>query len=185
MAYAMFRELGYAQLTTDAVAARCHISKRTLYRLFPNKGALVAAIIDTHRRQLIALPGDYDDLSPIEALERIFVNEVEDEHDRERFAFLKLLFIEAAQNPELDQIVRLHGRDVALGLLEDWIAREVELGRLRVPDAHGAARMLMDLVAGATMPARTGPVEWPGSAARRAYVSECIRLFVNGAAPRH
>ena len=41
----IFRELGYAKLTTDAVAARCQISKTTLYRLFPSKTDLIAAIM--------------------------------------------------------------------------------------------------------------------------------------------
>ena len=180
----MFRELGYAQLTTDAVAARCQLSKRTLYRLFPRKTDLIAAIIETHREKMIALPADYDHLSLAQALDRIFFNNIDEDADRERFAFLQFLFVEAAVNPELEAISERFGRDITLSLLADWIAHQRALGRIDVPDARNAARMLMDMVIGSVTQAGPGALEWPGGERRRSYVRECIRVFLGGVAVR-
>ncbi len=176
----MFQEAGYARLTTDAVAARCHISKRTLYQLFPSKAALLKAIIDQHRTLMVRLPADYDDVPLDRALDLIFGNDIDDEADRERFAFLQLIFVEAVRHPELDQISATHGRDVVLQLLGDWIAHECRRGRLDVPDPKDAARMLMDMVAGAITRSLDGRLAWDGSDRRRAYVRECIRVFLSG-----
>lgn len=178
----IFRELGYARLTTDAVAARCQISKRTLYRLFASKTDLIAAIIETHRESMIALPGDYDHLSLTQALDRIFFNDIDDEADRQRFAFLQFLFVEAAVHPELEAISVKYGRDATLKLLEEWIAHQCALGRMKVPDTRDAARMLMDMVVGSVAPMCHGPPTWPGSERRRSYVRECIRVFLGGVA---
>ena len=178
----MFRELGYAQLTTDAVAARCQLSKRTLYRLFPSKTDLITAIVETHREKMIALPGDYDHLPLAQALDRIFFNDIDEDADRERFAFLQFLFVEAAVSPELKAISERFGRDITLSLLGDWIAHQRALGRIDVPDARNAARMLMDMVIGSVTQTGPGTVEWPGAQRRRSYVRECIRVFLGGVA---
>lgn len=180
VATGMFQEAGYARLTTDAVAARCRISKRTLYQLFPSKAALLAAIIDQHRALMIRLPADYDDVPLDRALDLIFGNDIDEEADRERFAFLQLLFVEAVLHPELDQISLTHGKGVVLQLLGDWIAHECRRGRLDVPDPKDAARMLMDMVAGSVARGLDGRLAWDGSDRRRAYVRECIRVFLNG-----
>jgi AcrR family transcriptional regulator len=51
-------EAGYEAMTMDAVAARAHASKATIYRRWPGKPELVRAAVDAH----IAgrLPGDQD-----------------------------------------------------------------------------------------------------------------------------
>ena len=49
-------ELGYERVTLDAIAARAHASKATMYRLWPNKSALIAAAL-RHRAQG---PGDVE-----------------------------------------------------------------------------------------------------------------------------
>ncbi|WP_371345006.1 TetR/AcrR family transcriptional regulator [Ancylobacter sp. IITR112] len=180
----IFQELGYARMTTDIVASRCRISKTTLYRLFPSKSELMAAIIETHNESMIALPGDYDHLPLSEALERIFFNDLDDEADRQRFAFLQFLILEAAVNPELKAISEKFGRRAVLRLLADWIDSQCALGRLDVPDALDAATMLIDMVGGSIALTRDGQMQWPGSARRRAYVSECIRVFIGGVARR-
>lgn len=45
----LVREVGYERLTYDAVAARAHTSKATLYRLWPDKPRLVVAAIESHQ----------------------------------------------------------------------------------------------------------------------------------------
>lgn len=49
-------QVGYERVTVDAIAARAHASKATMYRLWPTKGALIAAAL---RRQAEG-PGEVD-----------------------------------------------------------------------------------------------------------------------------
>ena len=45
VALALLRELGYRELTVDAVAERARVAKTTVYRRWPSKQALVAAAL--------------------------------------------------------------------------------------------------------------------------------------------
>ena len=51
VARAMLSEGGYRELTVDGVAERAGVAKTTVYRRWPSKGALIAALIPP--------PGDY------------------------------------------------------------------------------------------------------------------------------
>jgi len=46
--YALLAEVGYDRMTMDAVAARAHVSKATLYRTWPEKPDLVAEALASH-----------------------------------------------------------------------------------------------------------------------------------------
>jgi AcrR family transcriptional regulator len=50
----LLAEIGYDQLTMDAVAARAHCSKATIYRRWPGKAELVTTAV---RRQAVAAHG--------------------------------------------------------------------------------------------------------------------------------
>ena len=86
----------------------------------------------------------------------------------------------ARRDAAKDQISATHGKGVILQLLGDWIAHECRRGRLDVPDPKDAARMLMDMVAGSITQGLDGRLAWDGSDRRRAYVRECIRVFLSG-----
>lgn len=55
----VFEEVGYDEATTNLVAARAEVPVGTLYRWFPDKGALAEGLTD---RYLISLVELYDDL---------------------------------------------------------------------------------------------------------------------------
>ena len=93
-ARALFLEKGYGCTTTEGIAARCHISKQTLYRLFPDKAAIFAAVIDGHSRTLFDLPCNFDNLPLDEALERMFKVSLSAEEEHERVALLRLIVAE-------------------------------------------------------------------------------------------
>ncbi|KIZ32676.1 TetR/AcrR family transcriptional regulator, partial [Rhodopseudomonas palustris] len=145
----LFLERGYGRTTTEEVAARCRISKHTLYRLFPGKPALFAAIVDVHRHSMLALPGDYDGLPLDRALERIFQIDIDPEADRQRVALLRLVLLEAHQSPELGDIVRRHGADKSRAELADWLAARAKTEAMVIDHFDSAARILMDMIFGA------------------------------------
>ncbi|MGQ3676623.1 TetR/AcrR family transcriptional regulator [Xanthobacter sp. TB0139] len=180
----LFLAHGYGRTTMDEVAAACRMSKRTLYRLFPGKLELFSAVVEAHRRSMLALPGCYEHLSLEEALAAIFHADISPEDDRERVAVLRLVLVEARQFPELGDVLRRQGGDPSRSELARWLAVQQEAGRLCVDDAEAMARLLMDMIFGAVLFKADGEVDWPGGAARGAHVRRCIRVFLHGVAPK-
>lgn len=176
----LFLARGYGGTTMSEVAARCHISKRTLYELFPSKTDLLGAIIEQHRTSMLALPGDYAGLSLSEALERIFRIDIGAEEDDERAAFLNLTIVEAARYPEVGAMMKRLGGQRAHALLAEWMEEERQAGRLFVDDTTSAATILMDMMFGAVVTKTGTGAEWPGLDARKDYMRRCIRIFVHG-----
>lgn len=180
----LFLEKGYGRTTTDEVAARCRISKHTLYRLFPGKPALFAAIVELHRQAMLALPGDYDGLPLDRALERIFMIDIDPQADKQRVALLRLVMLEAHQSPELGEIIRRHGADKSRAELANWLALQAKSGVLVIDDPDSAARILMDMIFGAIAFKAIDNLSWPGDEDRNAHIRRCIAVFLNGVRPR-
>jgi len=180
----VYLEQGFAGTTMENVAAVSHVSKRTLYRLFSSKTALFAAMVDAHAQTMLALPGAYDELPLVEALEAIFRLDIVSDSERERLALLRLFMIDARQFPELGALLRERGGDRSMALLGGWLERQRQNGRIEIDDAAIGAKMLMDMIFGAIILKSGEAPEWPGGGDRRAYLRRCIRVFINGVRPR-
>jgi AcrR family transcriptional regulator len=180
----VYLERGFAGTTMEDVAAAAHVSKRTLYRLFDGKTALFAAMVDAHAETMLALPGDYDGLPLVEALEAIFRLDIEPGQERERLALLRLFLLDARQFPELGALLRERGGDRSLALLGGWLERQRQNGGIEIDDATIGARMLLDMIFGAIVLKSGEEPEWPAGGDRRTYLRRCIRVFINGVRPR-
>ncbi len=179
-AWRLFVDKGYGGTTMQDVAAACGMSKRTVYRLFPGKTELFAAVVALHRTTMIALPGDYDDLPLEEALARIFVIDADQETERSRAGLMSVFMSESRQFPELRPLVHQFGGEPSRRLLVEWLERQSRLGRIALPDAGVAARMLMDVVFGAvSLKDPSGP-SWPGGPDRPAYLRACFAMIIGG-----
>lgn len=173
-------EQGYEGMKMDAVAARCRMSKRTIYKLFPSKEALFIALIEDHRSSLFGLPGDYDHLPVDEALASIFKLDVSGEDDIERWAVLRVLKAESAASAEVLAILKANTADKIPVMLSDWIEDQNKKGRLRTDDPRNAAKILLDMMFGCIFDKHGKLCEWPQADARMAYQRQCIDIFVNG-----
>lgn len=180
----LFLEKGYARTTMDDIVAQCRISKSTLYRLFPTKADVFAAIIDDHRQAMLALPGDYDDLPIDEALARIFLIEIDDDANRERMALIHFALVEARQFPELVALLRERGADRSRQDLAEWLDKQKANGRVSFADADDAAKALMDLIFGTIIVRSEIIHEWPARHERIRYLRNCISMFTRGILPR-
>jgi len=180
LALGLFVRNGYGATSMDDIAHGCHISKRTLYRLFPRKIDLFAAMVEAHRHSMLAFP-PHDTAIPIETqLANVFLIDIGAEAEQQRAAFIRMAVIEARHFPELSQVMRREGGDKSKLLLADWIAEAKVLGLIDVDDPAAAAGILMDMMFGA-IALKTGQgEEWPGDTDRPAYMRQCIRYFVNG-----
>ncbi len=182
-AFQLFVAHGYGRTTMDEVAATCRMSKRTLYRLFPGKLELFIAVVDAHRRSMLALPGDYEGLPLDRALEQIFRIDISPAEEQARTALIRLVVGEVRQFPELGEVLRRHGGDRSRAELAAWLSARHEAGQMVIDDAAAMARMLMDMIFGAVLSKATGELDWPGGDARRSHVRRCIRVFLHGSLP--
>lgn len=179
-AHDLFLEKGYGGTTTGEVAARCRISKQTLYRLFPGKLALFTAVIDAHRQDMLDFTGATDDLPLEEALARIFKTDIDVEANRTRVAFTRLIIVESGQFPEIRNVFKQHGGDRSRVDLAGWLTRQHRLGRIDIGDAVDDASMLTDMIFGGIIQKELDGFQWPGGERRPAYIRRCIDIFLNG-----
>lgn len=179
---AIFLERGFGRTTMDEVATRAHISKQTLYRLFTNKSALFAAVVEGHRHSMLAPPGDYDHLPLREALRAVARIDIGAEEERERHALLEMAHHESIVHPELHETILVHGVEMARRDLARWFEARSKSQPLAFDDYDGLARIFMDLVFGAGRPPRPGGSEPPE--ARRRRLELCIEVFLGGILPR-
>jgi TetR/AcrR family transcriptional repressor of mexJK operon len=183
-AFDVFLELGYAGTTTDIVAARCGISKRTLYEVFSSKTALFQAVIVAHRRTMLDLPCDHDDRPFADALASIFWIDIQPKLERRRRAFIHLVMTEIRQFPEIGDMLRRDGVEESRRLLADWLTLERDRGVIASDDVRSDAGMLMDMIFGGLAIRPRGPPKRLDRNQRRNYIRRCIDVFLNGVSPR-
>jgi len=175
----LFIKHGYGATTTRDIAATCKISKQTLYRLFPCKAALFAAVIEAHREQWINLPGD-DELPLAEALAQIFRIDISDEADQERVDVIRLVLAEGRNFPELAEILIEESSGICQQQLAGWLQLQMAAGRLKPADSMKTAQILMNMVFGTVVMKHIDHMDWPGREQRRAHIRDCIQIFLHG-----
>lgn len=176
----MFASQGYAGTTTEDVAAACGISKQTLYRLFPSKTALFAAVVDRHRQEMLDFSG-VDDLGDGDALARIFRIDIDDDADYARTRLVRVVVAEVADHPELGELMLRYGGGKARAELGAWLDARGLLGPDAGVDAEIQADILLNMMFGAIVAKEMGDLRWPGGERRRTYMRQCIRVFLDGA----
>lgn len=180
----LFVKKGYGCTTTGDVAAAARVSKQTLYRLFPAKSALFAAVIEAHRQNILALPGDYDDMPLKQALELMLKTNIDQRAHQERLALIRILLSEAQSSPEMLKIARQHGADPARDELAKWLAKQHQRGRIVVDDPEIAAGALLDMTIGSVVLRMNIGRDGPSLREYEDHVRRCVAVFLNGALPR-
>ncbi|WHO75632.1 TetR/AcrR family transcriptional regulator [Rhizobium sp. BT03] len=176
----VFVKYGYAGSTTAVVATEAGVSKQTLYKLFQSKEELFAAVVGAHRRLMLDLPRPAEDLPIAESLEHIFMIDMDEEKDADRAGFLQLVFREAAQFPELIDILQREGMLASRQHLADWLNDRRAEGRLTLDDPASGARMLMDMIFGGMGPPEGRAQAWSGRTEMLAHLRRCIAIFAAG-----
>ncbi|MBB4192510.1 AcrR family transcriptional regulator [Rhizobium aethiopicum] len=176
----VFVKYGYAGSTTAVVASEAGVSKQTLYKLFQSKEELFAAVVGAHRRLMLDLPQPAEDIPISESLQRIFMIDMDEDTDAERAGFLQLVFREAAQFPELIDILQREGILASRQHLADWLSDRRTEGRLSLDDPESGARMLMDMIFGGMGPPEGRTQAWPDRSLMLTHLHRCIAIFAAG-----
>jgi AcrR family transcriptional regulator len=130
-------EEGYDQATTNRIAEVAGVSIGSLYQYFPNKDALVAALVDRHETEMLEMLSRYVaelERAPLEEAVRTYVRAMVTVHDR---------------NPRLHRVLTatydlsrprpLHARFEAI--VRGYLARHAS--RLRPPSLDQASFILV------------------------------------------
>jgi AcrR family transcriptional regulator len=134
-------EAGYEAMTMDAVAARAHASKTTIYRRWPGKAELVRAAVDAHIAGRV--PGERDTGSLRGDLLAV-MRAMRDHLTPEFMAMMSGLVHAMRTDRELAASLRsLVDHDAAA---EQIIGRAVRRGELPAPAARRQARLVHEVI---------------------------------------
>ena len=105
----VFRRLGYAAGTTDRIALRAGVSVGSLYQYFPNKDAILIAVVERHLARMMGdierlLEAEQGEEPNLDALLRRFVLALLEVHERDPHLH-HVVFAEAPHPPELHACV--------------------------------------------------------------------------------
>ena len=154
-AYEVFLEKGFNATTTDLVAQRAKISKRSIYQAYTSKDELFADVVLQKRHLILDPPGP--DEGPAIFLDRLaclFRLNISEEESRERLALLDLITREAATSPQLTEYLYERRIIQTREVLIDWLLVERRHGRIRFDDVQLVASLLMNVVFGILQPRR-------------------------------
>lgn len=175
----VFIEIGFTETTMELIAAKCAISKATLYTVFSSKRDLFTSVIEVAVR--LNIPEDDVEDEPVAKTLETILLPVYLGHETElddRDAILRVVYSQAPEHPELWEIYRSTSNKEAERLTE-WLLKQQSRGRLMVDDATMIAQMLMNVALGYP-PNRSDTMEGPVT--RIPYLREFVTIFCRGIA---
>jgi AcrR family transcriptional regulator len=180
-----FQTNGYANTGMDKIAERAGVSTRTIYQL-GNKAELFARVVGDRAGGFILTVDDarLAGLEPIEALSRILANYGKLTLAAETIAITRLVIAEGGRFPEIGQAFYEQAVKKINDVIERWLVRQVESGRLKLDDPADAAGMLRGMML--MEPQRlvfVGKSDVPTAAEIEARAKSCAALFINGCRP--
>ncbi|WP_431919248.1 TetR/AcrR family transcriptional regulator [Micromonospora wenchangensis] len=136
----IFSEYGYAAGTTNRIAERARISIGSLYQYFPNKDAILAALLVRHVDRGTWTRADELDLSPgtLAATVRALVRDAIDNHSEDP-QLLRIMIEEAPLSQELLDTIDRHGKQ-RVAQIRDLLALHPDV---RVTDLDTAAELIV------------------------------------------
>jgi TetR/AcrR family transcriptional repressor of mexJK operon len=144
----VFFEQGYQLASMDRIAAAAHTTKRTLYDHFGDKDALFAASVEQGCRGFVEQLPRSEDLSPDTTVAlRSFIRRMASLLNApEAIRFVRMVIAEAERHPEFGRILNQAAFIAAEKVLQDYLERQIERGKLRPHDVSAWTPALIGLV---------------------------------------
>ncbi len=185
VAATMFIDGGYQATSLDAIALTAGVAKRTIYARYPDKAALFEAVL--HRLTARGRIGNFPrvvEATLSEGLRRYAYAIVENSTRPEGVALHRLLYREGPLFRELGQTMWHSVEKFYGGMLAEYFETHRKAGNLGDIDPATAARFFIYLL--------FGDLNWrllfldtlPTPAEKEAFISDAIKIFVNGIARR-
>jgi len=171
-------EAGYEAMTMDAVAARAHVSKTTIYRRWPGKAELVRAAVDAHIAGRVVSARDAGSLrGDLLAVMRAMRSHLTPEF----LAMMSGLVHAMRADRELAGSLRsLFDQD---SVSEQVIGRAVTRGELPAPDARKLARLVHEVIEAQIFRQMTTAAGLDDAFARHVVDDIVLPLLAGSAAP--
>lgn len=185
-AFEEFASQGFRGATIKRIAQRAKLASQALiYWYFPTKEALFQAVLERRLPILRAVgdPATLLDRPPREALSLLARAYLETASHPAALRLLRLFAPEALRRPELADLIgsRIIGR--VLAFLERYLARQVELERLRPHDVRISARAFV----GMALPRLGGKMLFHAleieDVSDEGYVEAIVGMFLDGLQP--
>lgn len=176
-------ERGFRGASIKRIAQHAGLkSPALIYWYFKDKQALFDALLD-EMAPFLGVVGDAEHLldePPEEVLPVIANGFIHTVQEPVIGRFLRVLLSEAARHPSVATFFAQRGPLVVLSFLERYLARQVELGRLRPHDPRAAARAFMGMLVVYVLGRELFPEIGAGFPVGERYASEVTTIFLNG-----
>src|SRR5258706_1096268 len=171
---------GYAATSIEAVAPRAGVSTKTLYRLIPNKAALLKSMVSDRLVSEVNLrAADHADIQ--EALGEALMAFADLALDAEVIALQRMVLQEPGKCSEIAGMYYVNGIERSAGALADWLRVQQRRGLIALDDVDEAAGMLLGMVAAAPRRAAIfGGLPLPSRSQIEARARTCAALFLRG-----
>jgi TetR/AcrR family transcriptional regulator len=186
-AFAEFSSKGFKGATIKSIAAAAGLqSPALIYWYFPNKEALFNAVLETHAplRSTVEDKASLMDLPPEVVLPKVARAYFATVGNAISQRMIKLMIGEALRRPELANMLGRATAARVLGFLKDYLARQVELGRLRPHDVRSSARAFVGML----VPQAAGRILFPAlqedGLTDEEHLETAVEIFLEGLKPR-
>jgi TetR/AcrR family transcriptional repressor of mexJK operon len=143
----LFLERGFNGATTEEIARVARVSKATLYKLFPDKDALLMAIVERgHGRVFTSLDRLPSAADHRRALIDFALEVLRSATSPAMVQIHRLIISRVPHQPELGDAYRARSIKPAHDALAAALLRLDELGRLRCPDPEPTAERFLGMV---------------------------------------
>jgi len=185
-AFEEFSAKGFKGATIKSIAAAAGLqSPALIYWYFPDKEALFREVLGAKIPVLrtVAEPARLMDLPPEEVLPTIALRYLSTFDNPAAQRLVRLMVGEAMRRPEIAEIFGNAVIKRVLGFLKSYMARQVELGRLRPHDVRSSARAFMGMM----LPQAGGKLFFPAigedGLTDEEHVQTAINIFLSGLRP--
>lgn len=185
-AFGEFAVKGFKGATIKSIAAAAGLqSPALIYWYFPDKEALFREVLESRIPVLRAVrdPAGLLDLSPEEVLPMIARRYLSTFDNAAAQRMVRLMVGEALRRREIAEIFGNAVIKRVLGFLKQYMARQVELGRLRPHDVRSSARAFIGML----IPQAGGKLFFPAiredGLTDEEHIQTAIRIFLEGLKP--
>ena len=185
-AFEEFSEKGFKGATIKSIAGAAGLqSPALIYWYFPDKEALFREVLGSRIPVLRAVgdPAGLMDLPPEEVLPTVARKYLSTFDNPAAQRMIRLLVGEAPRRPEIAEVVGNAVIKRVLGFLKKYMARQIELGRLRPHDTRSSARAFMGML----LPQAGGKLIFPvireDGLTDEDHIQTAVGIFLHGLSP--
>ena len=176
-------ERGFRGASIKRIAERAGLrSPALIYWYFKDKQALFEAMLE-QMAPVLAVVADAEpllDQPPEQVLPRIVAGFLHTVQQPVVGRFVRILLSEAARHPSVAEFFAKRGPLVVLSFLERYLARQIELGRLRPHDPRAAARAFMGMLVVYVLGREVFPAIGAGFPQAERYGQAVTAIFLGG-----